>query len=129
MSCACLRLWLGTAIKREGRRSWSRPAACGVPAVASDVGGIREWIDDGRNGLMVPPRDPLALAHALAELLKQPEHLRRMGQAAHQKALETSWSAVADRYAEFTFSAIERAKMSKALGDKRSSGPWLARNS
>jgi phosphatidylinositol alpha-1,6-mannosyltransferase len=88
-------------------------AACGIPAVASDVGGVREWIDDGRNGLVVPQADPLALAHALAGLLRQPERIRRMGQAARKKALETSWSAVADRYAEFTFSAIGRVPLQK----------------
>ena len=32
----------------------------------------------------------------------QPEKARRMGEAARQKALENSWSAIADRYAEFT---------------------------
>ena len=81
-------------------------ASCGVPAVASDVGGVRDWIDHGRNGLLVPPRDPQALAQALAGLLRQPENIRRMGEAARLKALETSWSAVADRYAEFTQQAI-----------------------
>jgi glycosyltransferase involved in cell wall biosynthesis len=81
-------------------------ASCGVPAVASDVGGVRDWIDHGRNGLMVPPGDPSALAQALAGLLSQPESVRQMGKAARQKALQTSWSAVADRYAEFTHRAI-----------------------
>ena len=81
-------------------------AACGVPAVASDVGGVRDWIDHGRNGLLVPPADPSALAQVLAGLLRQPETVRLMGEAARQKALETSWSAVADRYAEFTQQAI-----------------------
>ena len=81
-------------------------AACGVPAVASDVGGVRDWVDHGRNGLLVPPRDPQSLAQALAGLLEQPDKIRRMGEAARLKALETSWSAVADRYAEFTQQAI-----------------------
>ncbi len=83
-------------------------AACGVPAVASDVGGVGEWIDDDLNGLLVPPADPLVLAHALARLLAQPLRLRQMGHMARQKALETSWSAVADRYAEFTLQLIDR---------------------
>jgi glycosyltransferase involved in cell wall biosynthesis len=81
-------------------------ASCGVPAVASDVGGVRDWIDHGRNGLLVPPGDPSALAEALAGLLSQPENIRQMGKSARQKALQTSWSAVADRYAEFTHQAI-----------------------
>jgi glycosyltransferase involved in cell wall biosynthesis len=81
-------------------------ASCGVPAIASDVGGVRDWIDHGQNGLLVSPRDPQALAQSLAGLLSQPDNIRRMGDAARLKALETSWSAVADRYAEFTQQAI-----------------------
>jgi len=58
-----------------------RGAAYGVPAVASDVGGVRDWIDPGHSGLLVPPADSSALAQALAGLLKQPENVRRMGEA------------------------------------------------
>ena len=60
-------------------------ASCGVPAVASDVGGVRDWIDHGRNGLLIPPRDPQALARGLAGLLRQPENVRLMGEAARHK--------------------------------------------
>ncbi|MGD9502735.1 MAG: glycosyltransferase [Methyloceanibacter sp.] len=83
-------------------------AACGVAAVASDVGGIGDWIDDGLNGRLVPPSDPAALSYALADLLRQPERMQQMGRVARQKALDQSWSAVADRYAEFTLDAIGR---------------------
>ena len=92
---------------REGRPTvLVEAAACGIPAVASDVGGVRDWIDPGHNGLLVPPADPSALAQSLAGLLKQPENVRRMGDTARLKALQTSWSAVADRYAEFTQQVI-----------------------
>jgi glycosyltransferase involved in cell wall biosynthesis len=81
-------------------------AACGVPVVASDAGGVHDWIEDGINGVLVPPADPLALAQAIAGLVTHPERMRHMGDAARRKALETSWSAVADCYAEFTLCTI-----------------------
>jgi len=43
--------------------------ACGVPCVASRVGGIPEWLEDGRWGYLVPPRDAAALANAVLRLL------------------------------------------------------------
>lgn len=54
-------------------------AASGVAVVASDVGGIGEGVQDGRTGLLVPPREPDALAAAIACLLDAPETRRRMG--------------------------------------------------
>jgi glycosyltransferase involved in cell wall biosynthesis len=43
--------------------------AAGVPVVATPVGGIRETVVDGETGLLVPPRDPPALAAAIRRLL------------------------------------------------------------
>lgn len=43
--------------------------AAGVPSVATDVGGNREILDEGRLGLLVPPDDPTAMAKAIGELL------------------------------------------------------------
>jgi D-inositol-3-phosphate glycosyltransferase len=42
--------------------------ACGTPVVASSVGGLREVVRDGENGLLIPPEDPGALAAALGRL-------------------------------------------------------------
>jgi glycosyltransferase involved in cell wall biosynthesis len=47
----------------------------GIPVVASDVGGIPEIVEPGRTGLLVPPRNPVALADAI-ERLQQDEPLR-----------------------------------------------------
>jgi glycosyltransferase involved in cell wall biosynthesis len=44
----------------------------GVPVVATAVGGIGELIEDGRTGLLVPPRNPEALARALRSVLDDP---------------------------------------------------------
>lgn len=55
--------------------------AAGRPVVASATGGIVEWLQDGVNGLSVPPGDTGALARALTELLGDPERQRTMGAA------------------------------------------------
>lgn len=44
--------------------------AAGVPLVASDVGGVREVLEEGRHGTLVPPGDPVALAEALIPVLR-----------------------------------------------------------
>ena len=53
------------------------------PVVASAVGGIPEMIDDGRTGLLVPPRDPAALAAAILRLLRDQALAARIGKAGH----------------------------------------------
>jgi glycosyltransferase involved in cell wall biosynthesis len=58
-------------------------AALGRPAVAFDVGGIRDWLTDGVNGRLVQPSaGAQGLAQAIASLLASPADRERMGQAA-----------------------------------------------
>jgi len=54
--------------------------ACGTPVIASNVGGLREVVRDGENGLLVPPDDPGALAAALVRMLDS-ELRARLGSA------------------------------------------------
>lgn len=51
----------------------------GKAVVASLIGGMTEWLEDGANGLAVPPGEPAALARALERLAAEPETVRRMG--------------------------------------------------
>jgi len=53
--------------------------AAGKPIIASEVGGVPEMVDDGRNGLLIPPADSRALTEACVKLLKNPKRARAMG--------------------------------------------------
>ncbi|MGA5280288.1 DUF3492 domain-containing protein [Streptomyces griseoincarnatus] len=59
---------------------------CGRATVSTDVGAVVEVI--GGTGLVVPPRNPRALAEACVSLLRDPERRARLGAAAHARALE-----------------------------------------
>jgi len=60
--------------------------ACGVPVVASAVGGLVDSVVHGETGLLVPPRDPEELARALRSLLADPERRRAFGEAGVRRA-------------------------------------------
>lgn len=55
------------------------------PVVASAVGGIPELVEDGVTGYLVPPRDPVAVAEALINVLKDRATAARMGMAARER--------------------------------------------
>lgn len=74
-------------------------AFCGVPSVATDVGGVRELVEHGVSGLVVPPEDSPALAAAIRELRADPALAQRLGAAARAfAATELTESAMGDRY-------------------------------
>jgi glycosyltransferase involved in cell wall biosynthesis len=114
------RVTFAGAVPREEMPSWYRSAdvvvsapwyepfgltpleamACGVPVVASGVGGLTDTVVDGITGVLVPPRDPPALARALRDLLG--DRMRRLayGTAAVDRAHHTySWSRAAEQLA------------------------------
>ena len=59
--------------------------ALGKPVVATRAGGIPEAVQDGITGLLVPPRDPQALADAVRHLLCHPEHVKAFGEAGRKR--------------------------------------------
>lgn len=100
--------------------SWTRASAAVVPSVCneglglvaveamlagravvgSDVGGLRDVVQHGVTGLVVPPGDPGALAMALDSLLDDPQARRRLGDAGRLRARQFEAAAVAPRIVE-----------------------------
>ena len=74
-------------------------AALGIPAIAFDTGGIREWLTHGENGYLVTADSPTASAFAdgLVDVFRQPERLRAMRQKACAAARHLSLERHLDR--------------------------------
>jgi glycosyltransferase involved in cell wall biosynthesis len=71
--------------------------ACAVPVVATDVGGHRDSVADGRTGRLVTPGDPDAVARAVRDLLGSARLRRRCGSAGRARVLARfTWPRVAD---------------------------------
>ncbi len=72
--------------------------ACGAPVVASAVGGIREIIEGGKSGLLVPPARPLELARAVNRLLADRPLAQRLARNARRRVEERfTWQAAAKK--------------------------------
>ena len=73
--------------------------ASGIPVVASNVGGLKDIIVDGKTGVLVPERDPGAIASAILDLYNHPEKARAMGQEGRRYVLrEMTWDQLALRH-------------------------------
>jgi len=88
---------------------------CGLPAVASRVGGIVDTVDDGRTGMLVAPGDARALAGALAHLSAEPAARIAMGAAARAMAVERfSMASMARRTVELYRACLQTGASAKA---------------
>ena len=75
--------------------------AAGTPIVASDIGGFADVLEDGEEGLLVPPRDADALAAAVGRLLSDAALREQMGGAGTLRAEHYSWERVSARVLEY----------------------------
>ena len=80
--------------------------ASGLPVVASRSGGIPYLIQDGVNGLLVPPADASALADAVNRLLREPELAKRLVQGGQRTAEAYTYPEVARKYAKLLDSVM-----------------------
>jgi glycosyltransferase involved in cell wall biosynthesis len=78
----------------------------GLPVVASDEGGLRDVVENGVTGRLVPPGQPGALAGALAGLLADPKARQAMGTAGRLRARRFEAASVVPRVAEILTEAV-----------------------
>jgi glycosyltransferase involved in cell wall biosynthesis len=93
--------------------------ACGVPVVASAVGGQIDSVVDGVTGVHVPPREPAALAAALRALLDRPERREELGRAGVERARR--------RFAHDSVAAATRDVYCEILRSRAARPPRFAR--
>lgn len=83
--------------------------AAGLPVVATNVGGNPEIVQDGETGLLVPPRDPAAMADAIIRVLEAPEMAKRFGGAGRERVMKHfSLETVIRRTSELYMMLLER---------------------
>lgn len=79
--------------------------ACGRAVIAARVGGLAEVVEDGRDGILVEPENPAALAEAITRLLRNAPERRRLAKAARERVLRSYTAAkvatrMVDHYSE-----------------------------
>ena len=88
--------------------------AAGKPVVSTRVGGVPELVEDGVHGLLVEPRDPTALAEAVARLLRDPDEASQMGARGRERqqrefSLDAMVGRIEDLYEELWLASGRRA--------------------
>jgi glycosyltransferase involved in cell wall biosynthesis len=84
--------------------------SAGCPCIATRVGGVPEWIRDGENGLLVPPKDPGALARAILALAGDPPLRERLGARGRETVRERAdWGRLMPRVEEDYIKLVSRA--------------------
>jgi glycosyltransferase involved in cell wall biosynthesis len=73
--------------------------AAGLPVVSTPTGDIANMVRDGETGLLVPARDPAAMAKAVISLLEDPDRAAAMARRAHDEVEKYSWPHVSERWA------------------------------
>jgi glycosyltransferase involved in cell wall biosynthesis len=76
----------------------SEAMSFGKPVIGTDVEGIRMQIQNGKDGIIVPTRNPAAIASALEFLIDNPDEMKRISDNALASARTRTWSIVANRF-------------------------------
>jgi len=88
--------------------------ASGTPVIASNVGGLRYIVNDGKSGFLVPPRSPETVANRIRDLVNDPALRRKMGENGVRTAQRFSWPAVTSNV-ESVYEELIHARAYNAL--------------
>jgi len=98
---------------------WSLPpaesAACGCAIVASDSGGIRDYVENGVTGMLSPSKDPKTLAENLCLLLAKDDLRIQLALAARKRVAEFSWDRSASLLEGLLLNVIRRRQVATPL--------------
>jgi glycosyltransferase involved in cell wall biosynthesis len=86
-------------------------AACGSAIVATDCGGIRDFIENGTTGLLSPPQDPEALAANLCKLLENEDLRMRLANAVNRSISHFNWERSTNLMEEFLDRVVRNSSM------------------
>jgi phosphatidylinositol alpha-mannosyltransferase len=89
--------------------------AAGTPIVCSDIHGYKGVVRRGREALLVPPKQPKAIAAAVARLLSDDDLRARMGASGRERAAEFSWERVTAKVEDYYGFVIRRLAAQGAL--------------
>ena len=85
--------------------------ASGLPVIATQIPGVEDLIEDGRNGILVPPADTASLQHALVSVLDDEVKRTALGIAARNHVMSAfTWQKAAEKYLSLVKQAIRDAK-------------------
>jgi glycosyltransferase involved in cell wall biosynthesis len=106
-------------VDAQWHAGWNNPVveamACGTPVVCSDIGGVADFAFHERTALLVPPRDPGALAAAVVRMIESPEVRARLAKNALDEVARFDWDAAVERFLSLLYarSGCTRAEMKR----------------
>ncbi|MEL7209438.1 MAG: glycosyltransferase family 4 protein, partial [Actinomycetota bacterium] len=99
-------LFVHSAVSEGFSNAVLEAQGAGLPVVCSDAEGLAENVADGRTGLVVPRRDPAAMAEAIVTLARDPRRRSRLGTAGRERAASFALDRQADAFVRFFEEAV-----------------------
>ena len=108
-------IFLTTSVSDGTPVSISEAMASGIPCIATTVGGIPEWVEDQKTGLLIPPRSPEAVAQAILSLAQNSQFRSELGKNAREKIVKMGeWKTLMLQAEKDYLALIEKYRKEKS---------------